>query len=118
MNETTHMAGPSNSSPPSPVKKFTRAVLLSSSKGVMLRNFCREYTKLVNAQFPWRELGYGCPLDLLQAMDDVVRVEKALEGTVTLFGIGSEQMFMPSWVKKAQGKCVEGVIFFFDSIIY
>lgn len=101
-------------SPPSPVKKFTRAVLLSSPKGVMLRSFCMEYTKLVNCQFPWRELGHACPLDLLRAMDDVVRVEMARDGSVTLFGIGSESMFMPSWVKKAQGRWLSFPIHIFS----
>lgn len=44
---------------PKELQKKVRSVLLSSPKGVQLRNFCVEYRTLVKEPFPWRSLGSG-----------------------------------------------------------
>lgn len=54
---------------PQEVCKATRAVLLSSKKGVMLKDFAKDYKSLFGSEFPWRALGYQSPLAMLQAMN-------------------------------------------------
>ena len=53
---------------PQEVCKATRAVLLSSKRGVVLRDFTKDYKSLFGSEFPWRSLGYQSPLAMLQAM--------------------------------------------------
>ena len=55
--------------------------------------------------FPWRKNGFPSAVAMLQSMPDVVRFQYSeKDGDYRLFGIGSDDMFMPSWVVKAQGK--------------
>ena len=54
------------------------------------------------------KLGYGTAKDLLAAMPDTVRFEYSeKDADYRLYGIGTKEMFMPSWVVKAQGTVVE-----------
>ncbi len=93
-----------NSSIPQKVQKDTRAVLLSSVKGVALRRFCKDYHALVHEPFPWKSLGFGSPVELLRAMPDSVRFEFCeKDGEYRLYGIGNGHCYMPSWFIKAQG---------------
>ena len=49
------------------LEKKVRSVLLSSSKGVLLRKFCGEYRGLVKELFPWRKLGIRYKLEYVLA---------------------------------------------------
>lgn len=85
----------------------TRAVLLSSRKGVPLYKFCTDYEKLVGERFPYRRYGYATASELLRALEGVVRfVENGdrRNGGCWLYGIPDGTSFNPSWVKKAAAK--------------
>lgn len=85
----------------------TRAVLLSSRKGVPLHKFCIDYEKLVGERFPYRRYGYSTASELLRALEGVVKfVENGdkRNGGCWLYGIPDGTSFNPSWVKKAAAK--------------
>ena len=85
----------------------TRAVLLSSRKGVPLYKFCTDYEKLVGERFPYRRYGYATASELLRALEGVVKfVENGdrRNGGCWLYGIPDGTSFNPSWVKKAAAK--------------
>ena len=89
---------------PEKVFKDTRAVLLSSIKGVPLRQFCKDYAVLVHEAFPWKTLGFKSPVDLLRAMPEAVRFEfSQKDGEYRLYGTGNGHCYMPSWFVRAQG---------------
>lgn len=96
---------------PPNVAKMTRAVLLSSSRGVLLQRFCRDYRNLSFEAFPWRSLGYASPADMLQAMPDVVRFTfSQKDGDYKLYGMADTKVFNPSWFLK------RGVLWFMPSL--
>lgn len=96
---------------PERVAKVTRAVLLSSVKGVPLKRFCKDYKALVGEEFPWRGLGYQSAVHLLQTMPTVVRFQfSQKDNDYQLFGVGDKHSFMPSWVKKAEGSSVPLIV--------
>ena len=88
---------------PESVRKATRAVLLSSSSGVLLRKFCKDYRCLYGKSFPWRELGYRSPTHLLQSMPEVARFcESRGSGETKVVGVLPDRsVFVPSWVAKS-----------------
>lgn len=98
------MAAQTGVAVPEKVQKDTRAVLLSSVKGVPLRQFCKDYHALVHEPFPWRSLGYKSPIELLQAMPTAARFEYSeKDGDYRLYGTVNGHCYMPSWFIKAQG---------------
>lgn len=101
---TTSHLQPKAEIPPD-VARNTRAVLLSSMKGVLLKRFCRDYKSLVGEEFPWRKLGFRSATSLLQAMTDVARFEfSKKDGDYRVYGIADEMVYTPSWFLKAQGR--------------
>ncbi len=63
---------------------------------------------LLGSAFPWKQNGYSSAVALLQAIPEAVRFDShPSEPECKLYGIGSRDMFMPSWVIKAQGELVE-----------
>ena len=84
--------------------KSTRSVLLSTSHGLPLKNFTRDYKVLVKSDFPFRECGYSSAMEMLRDMEGigVVRFAEGKDGTSHLYGVADKGCFMPSWVKKAQ----------------
>lgn len=100
---TSHLQ-PKTEIPPD-VARNTRAVLLSSMKGVLLKRFCRDYKSLVGEEFPWKKLGFRSATSLLQAMTDVARFEfSTKDGDYRVYGIADEMVYTPSWFLKAQGR--------------
>lgn len=55
--------------------------------------------------FPWKKCGFPSAVVMLEHMPDVVRFQYSpMDGDYRLYGIGTKDMFMPSWVVKAQGR--------------
>ena len=55
--------------------------------------------------FPWRRCGFSSAVAMLEGMPDVVRFQYSpKDGDYRLYGKGTKDMYMPSWVVKAQGK--------------
>ncbi len=64
---------------------------------------------LSGVAFPWKKCGFPSPVLMLEHMPEVVRFQyNPSYGEYRLFGIGTKDMFMPSWVVKAQGLCITG----------
>lgn len=88
---------------PDDVKRFVRAVLLSSDKGVLLRDFRKDYLKLVGKQLPYSQLGFASCEEMLKAMPDAVTVVRTDPyGELKLYGRGDGVSYMTSAAKKAQ----------------
>ena len=85
------------------VKKSVRAVLLSNKKGVLLRDFCRDYRSLLGTEFPWKPFGYESPLDLLKDLTDsaVVKYDEA-SSDYRIFGLVVGHSYVSSAVFKSQ----------------
>ena len=56
--------------------------------------------------FPWKQCGFPNAVAMLRQMPDVVTFQYSPDGDYKLYGKGTSDMFMPSWVVKAQGGCV------------
>jgi len=68
---------------------------------VNINHVCYHY---LGSDFPWRKNGFSSLIDMLRAMPEAVRFDPApYVPECRLYGIGSRDMFMPSWVIKAQG---------------
>jgi hypothetical protein len=84
------------------VKKYVRAVLLSSDKGVLLKDFCKDYCKLVGKQLPYKELGFLSCEAMVWAMPECVTVVATETDQLKLYGRGDGMSFMTRAAKKAQ----------------
>ena len=59
----------------------------------------------VGVAFPWRRCGFSSAADMLKCMSDTCRFEYSpKDSEYRLYGIGTREMFMPSWVVEAQSK--------------
>ena len=85
------------------VCKATKAVLLSNNKGVLLKNFTKDYKSLLGEDFPWKKLEYDSPLDALKAMKNsaVVKYDEG-ENDYRIFGIASGHSYISTPLLKAQ----------------
>jgi hypothetical protein len=88
---------------PMGVCKATKAVLLSNNKGVLLKNFTKDYKSLLGEDFPWKKLEYDSPLDALKAMKNsaVVKYDEG-ENDYRIFGIASGHSYISTPLLKAQ----------------
>ena len=91
------------------VIRDTRAVLISSHKGISISQFSKDYHKLVGRPFPYRDYGYQSTQAMLRAMEkeSIVRFTKSSnvkDGGWIVFGVPDDNHFMPSWVKKIRKK--------------
>lgn len=58
---------------------------------------------ITGSVFPWKKCGFHSAIALLERMSDVVRFQYSpKDGEYRLYGIGTSDMFMPSWVVRAQ----------------
>ena len=58
----------------------------------------------VGVVFPWKKCGFPSAVCMLEHMPDAVRFQYSpMDGEYRLYGIGTKDMYMPSWVVKAQG---------------
>jgi len=55
------------------VTRHVRALLISAPNGLNLCEIQNDYLNIIGKPFPYRELGYKEPIDLLKAMPDVVQ---------------------------------------------
>ena len=64
---------------------------------------------VTGSEFPWKKNRFPSIFGMLQAMPEAVRLQppSLSEPEWRLYGIGSSDMFMPSWVVKAQGSMLE-----------
>lgn len=53
--------------------RHVRALLISAPNGLNIVELQNDYLSIIGKPFPYRELGYKTPVDLLKAMPDVVR---------------------------------------------
>lgn len=88
---------------PQEVCKATRAVLLSSKKGVILRDFTKDYKSLFGSEFPWSALGYPSPLAMLRAMTTCAQL--TYDATVRdyrVFGVAEGHSYISTPLLNAQ----------------
>lgn len=55
------------------VTKNVRGLLLSVQNGLTVAEIQRDYKSMLGKPFPFRELGFNTPLDLLKDLPDVAR---------------------------------------------
>ena len=94
------------SQPDPSVIKNTRALLISSPKGISLTKFNKDYRKMIGKPFPYRNYGCNSALELLRAIEmkgavKMVRSVRKEDGGWMLFGVPDTNHFVPSWVQKA-----------------
>ncbi|XP_062520070.1 uncharacterized protein LOC134195074 isoform X2 [Corticium candelabrum] len=90
---------------PDDIVRFVRAVLLSSDRGVLLRDFCADYVKLVGTQLPYKQLGFSTCEEMLMSIPEAVTIVKTEQNgqlQLKLYGRGDGVSFMTSAAKKAQ----------------
>ena len=88
---------------PQEVCKATRAVLLSSKKGVLLKNFTKDYKSLFGSDFPWKSLGYQSPLAMLQEMTTCAQlIYDTVEEDHRAFGVAEGHSYVSIPLLKAQ----------------
>jgi len=55
------------------VTRHVRALLISAPNGLNIIEIQNDYLNIIGKTFPYRELGFKEPIDLLKAMPDVVQ---------------------------------------------
>ena len=73
------------------VKSDVRSVLLSAPRGVLKRNFRREFMSLVGQDLPLGKLGFTSLDDFIRSSPDVVRESIGPTGEPTLYVVANEQ---------------------------
>ena len=88
------------------VREFKLCITLDKSHdSFQFQNMCPHKLSHLGSVFPWKKCGFPSPIALLQSMEDVVRFQySSRDGDYRLYGMGTSDMFMPSWVVKAQGE--------------
>lgn len=88
---------------PASVKQYLRAVLISSSGGVLQTRIEQDYRKMTGEALNWKELGFRDLYEFLLAIPDVGSLEYSEKfGENKMYGKGDKEGFQSVHAKKAQ----------------